>query len=167
MTYFAWAISNTKVCASCIWLHLISSHRCTKFINVIIWFFMNGASFMFQLLRGDFQVKTYTLFISMCILKNKCFNHYVRPAFCVRSVAPTVLVGSISFLYILSSNLKQYAECELQAKFQNLNFGNFLKLVTMTCLVSTWDLMWSTSMGYHGPAGVSQNAGILVVLVAN
>ena len=32
-------------------------------------------------------------------------------------------------------------------------------------LALTWDLMWIPSMGNHGAAGVSQNAGILVVLV--
>ena len=53
------------------------------------------------------------------ILVSLCLS--VRPASRVRSVAPTVLVGSISYLYILSSN-----------------FGNFLKFVTLT--LSCFDL---------------------------
>ena len=44
----------------------------------------------------------------------------VRPASRVRSVAPTVLVGSISHLYILSSNFRRCV-----AKFQNLSFWHF------------------------------------------
>ena len=42
-----------------------------------------------------------------------------RPASCVRSVAPTVLVGSISYLYILSSNFRRCVACNVFAKFQN------------------------------------------------
>ena len=63
------------------------------------------------------------------------FTPSVRPSLCpasrVRSVAPTVLDGSISYLYILSSNFRSI----------------------------------STIMGNHGVAGVSQNAGVLVVLI--
>ena len=44
----------------------------------------------------------------------------VHPASRVRSVAPTVLVGSISYLYILSSNFRRCVT--FIAKFQNLNF---------------------------------------------
>ena len=44
----------------------------------------------------------------------------VLPAFHVRSVAPTVLVGSISYLYILS-------HVKFIAKFRNLNFLQFFK----------------------------------------
>ena len=39
------------------------------------------------------------------------------------------------------------------AKFKIWIFGNFLKLVTLICLVLTWDLMRITSMGNHGAAG--------------
>ena len=60
----------------------------------------------------------------------------VRPASRVRSVAPTVLVGSISYLYILSSNFRRCVVCKVSGKI--------------------------TSMGQRGK---SQNAGVLVVLV--
>ena len=36
----------------------------------------------------------------------------LRPAFCVRSVMPTVQIVSISYLYILSSNLRRCVTCK-------------------------------------------------------
>ena len=41
----------------------------------------------------------------------------VRPASRVRSVAPTVLVGSISFLYLLSSEWRRCVACDVSCKF--------------------------------------------------
>ena len=41
----------------------------------------------------------------------------------------------------------------------------FLNLKLWLCLLLTWDLMWITSIGNHGAAGISQNAGVLVVQV--
>ena len=52
------------------------------------------------------------------------------PASCVRSVAPTVLVGSISYLYILSSDFRRCVACKVS--FKIWIFGNFLKCVTLT-----------------------------------
>ena len=60
----------------------------------------------------------------------------VRPAFRVRSVAPRVLVGSISYLYILSSNIIRCVACKVLCKI--LIFGNFFKFVTLT--LSSFDL---------------------------
>ena len=77
----------------------------------------------------------------------------VCPASRVHSVAPTVLVGSISYLCILS---QLQTVCRVQSFLQNFKigiFGNFFKFVTLTCVVWTWDLMWITSMGNHGVAG--------------
>ena len=56
----------------------------------------------------------------------------VCPASCVRSVAPTVLVGSISYLYILSSNFRRCVACKF-------SFGNFLEVVILT--LSCFDLV--------------------------
>ena len=44
------------------------------------------------------------------------FTPSVRPASCVRSVAPTVLVGSISYLCILSSNFRRFVVCRVECK---------------------------------------------------
>ena len=60
----------------------------------------------------------------------------VRPASRVRSVAPTVLVGSISYLYILSSNFRRCVVCKVSCKIWI--FGNFFKFVTLT--LSCFDL---------------------------
>ena len=48
----------------------------------------------------------------------------IRPASCVRSVAPTILVGSISYLYILSSNFIRCIVCKVSCKIWII--GNFL-----------------------------------------
>ena len=86
----------------------------------------------------------------------KCVTEYLWNL-SVRSVTPTVLVGSISYLYILSSNLRRCVACI---------FGNFLKFVTLT--LSCFDLgsdCESLVWVIMGQRRVSQNAGILVVLV--
>ena len=44
------------------------------------------------------------------------------PACRVRSVAPTVLVGSISYLYILSSNFRRCVACIVFSKISKLEF---------------------------------------------
>ena len=46
----------------------------------------------------------------------------VRPASRVRSVAPTVLVGSISYLYILSSNFRRCVACKVSCKISKFGF---------------------------------------------
>ena len=58
------------------------------------------------------------------------------PASCVRSVAPTCLVGSISYLHILSSDFRRCVACKVS--FKIWIFGNFLKCVTLT--LSYFDL---------------------------
>ena len=63
----------------------------------------------------------------------------VRLAFRDRSVAPTVLVGSISYLYILSSNLRRCVMCTVSCKIAKFQFlAIFLKFVTLT--LSSFDL---------------------------
>ena len=92
----------------------------------------------------------------------------VRPAFRVRSVAPTVLVGSISYLDVLSRHFRRCAMYKVFAKIKNFNFWQFFQICNFDLsFVLTWDLMWITSMGNHGAVGVggwwlSQNAGVLV-----
>ena len=62
--------------------------------------------------------------------------HLVRLSVCgqnrVRSVYSTILIGSISYLHILSSNFRRCVACN--ARF----FGKFLKFVTLT--LSPFDL---------------------------
>ena len=92
--------------------------------------------------------------------------HLVRPSVCpsvrlsvcgqnrVRTVSSIIiLIGSISYLRILSSNFRRCVTCKVYFLF----FFN--------CLLLTWDPMWPNSMGNHEAAGYPQNAGVLVVLV--
>ena len=46
----------------------------------------------------------------------------VRPTSCVRSVAPTVLVGSISYLYLLSCNFRRCVACKFSCKISKFEF---------------------------------------------
>ena len=50
---------------------------------------------------------------------------FVRPASPVRSVAPTVLDGSIPSLYILSSNFRMCVACKVSCKIWNFEFLTF------------------------------------------
>ena len=87
----------------------------------------------------------------------------VRPASRVRSVVPTVLVGSISYLYILSSNFTRCVVCKVFCKiwqfFKTCNFDCVLFWLGIWCESLVWVIM--------GRRGVSQNASALVVLVVS
>ena len=62
-----------------------------------------------------------------------------RPASCVCSVAPKVLVGSISYLCILLSNFRRCVACKISCKIIKFEFlAIFLKFVTLT--LSCFDL---------------------------
>ena len=50
------------------------------------------------------------------------FTPSVRPSSRVRSVAPTVLVGSISYLYILSSNFRRCVGYKVACKISKYEF---------------------------------------------
>ena len=96
--------------------------------------------------------------------------HSVRPsvrlASRVRSVAHTVLVGSSSYLCIFSNNCDRCVVCKVVCYISKFEFLTiFYNVYLWLSLVLTLDLMWITSMGNHGTAGLSQNAGVLVVLL--
>ena len=87
----------------------------------------------------------------------------IRPTSRVHSVASTVLVGSISYLYILSSNFSvSYAK--FLAKFQNLKFCQFFTICNFDFVF--WLGIWCESLVWviRGLRGVSQNAGVLVLM---
>ena len=90
----------------------------------------------------------------------------VRPSSRVRSVTPTVLVGSISYLYILSSNFRRCVECNVFCKISRFEFLAIFKICNFD-FVLFWLGIWCESLVWviMGWQGVSQNAGILVVLV--
>ena len=52
----------------------------------------------------------------------------VCPASCVRSVAPTVLVGSFSYVYILSSNFRRCVAWKVYCKILKFEFWAIFKI---------------------------------------
>ena len=68
----------------------------------------------------------------------------VRPASRVHSVAPTVLVGAISYLYISSSNSRRCVMCKVQ-NFKIWIFGNFFKVCNFDFLLF-WLGIWCESL---------------------
>ena len=81
----------------------------------------------------------------------------------VRSASSTILIGSISYLHILSNNFRRCVVCNGCFKIQKLEIlTNSLNLWLWLSLLLTWDPIWLNGMGNHEMA---QNAGVLVVLV--
>ena len=90
------------------------------------------------------------------------------PTSSVRPVAPTVLIGYFSYLYILSRNITRCVICNVSCKFKNLNFSHFLKIcyydfVFFWLGIGCESLAW-VIMGWQG---VSKNSGILVVPISS
>ena len=88
----------------------------------------------------------------------------VRPSR-IRSVAPTVLIGSNSYLYILLSNFRRCVACKVSCPISKFEFWHFFKMCNfdfVLFLLGVWceSLVWVIM----GRRRVSQNAGILVVL---
>ena len=79
----------------------------------------------------------------------------------VRSVSSTILVGSISYLHILSSNFRRCVARKIW------NFGKYFKFLTLT--LSCFDLRSNMNqLGNHGAVGrYPQNTDVLVVLVGS
>ena len=75
-------------------------------------------------------------FHSICPSFHPSIHPSVCPASSVHSVAPIVLFGSISYLYILFSNFSRCVACKVSCKISK--FGNFFKSVTL--ILSCFDL---------------------------
>ena len=113
----------------------------------------------------------FILYLHLCVSPSVCPSicpsvPYPMSTSHVHSVAPTVLVGSILYLYILSSEFRRCVACRVSCKvwkyeflpiFQNRNFDFVLFWLGIWCESLVWVIM--------GWWGGSQNAGILVVLV--
>ena len=94
-------------------------------LSLLVWLILyNGVSLLYNERVGGYIGFTPSIRLS------------VRPALCVCSVAPRVLVGSTSYLYILSNNIRKCAACKVSCKISI--FGNFFKFVTFT--LSSFDL---------------------------
>ena len=93
-------------------------------------------------------------FHSVCL--TVCLS--VRPASHVCSVVTTVLVGSILYYKSYQATSEEGVACKVSCKISKFEFFKICNFVL------TWDLIWITSMANQGQ-GVSQNTGILVVVV--
>ena len=77
----------------------------------------------------------------------------------VRSGSSTILVGSISYLHILSSNFRRCVACNACFKI----FGEFFKFVILTLSSSDLGSNMTQWNGWSwGGEGYPQNAGVLV-----
>ena len=96
--------------------------------------------------------------------------HLVRLSVCgqnrVRSVSSTILIGSISYLHILSSNFRRCVVCNVCFKIQK--FWRILEICNFD-LVFFWLGIQYDSMVWviMRRRGYPQNAGVLVVLVSS
>ena len=84
------------------WIHELFAHKLTVWI-------------LFEFMR---YILTKNVNYTTKLLGVYWFQS-VRPASRVRSVAPTVLVGSISYLYILSISFRRCVTCKVSSKIQN------------------------------------------------
>ena len=72
----------------------------------------------------------------------------------VRSVSSTILIGSISYLHILSSNFRRCVACNARFKIQKFEIlAIFWNLQLWLCHLLTWDPIWLNGMGNHEAAG--------------
>ena len=84
----------------------------------------------------------------------------------IMSALYLLLVGSISYLHILSSNFRRCVMCKVCFKIQKfVILANSLNLWLWLCLLLTWDPIWLNSMVIMRQRGYPQNAGVLVALV--
>ena len=72
----------------------------------------------------------------------------------VRSVSSTILIRSIAYMHILSSNFRRCVACNDCFKIM----ANSLNLWFSLCLLLTWDPIWLNGMGNH-EAAVSLERG--------
>ena len=107
-------------------------------------------SFLYPLLQRSWKggYTGFSLYVCPSVHLSVCLSVCGRNR---NSVSSTILVGSISYLHILSSNLRRCVACNACFK---INFGEFFKLVTLTLsFFLTWDPIWLNSTGNHEAVG--------------
>ena len=106
---------------------------------------------------------TYSWYEQYCRYYTPRFNevergvywyHLVRLSVCgqnrVRSVSSWILIGSSSYLRILSSNFRRCVACNARFKIKQFEIlANFLNLWLWLCLLLTWDPIWLNGIGNH------------------
>ena len=80
----------------------------------------------------------------------------------IRFASSTILAGSISFIYTTYQATSKNVSCvTVFTKFQNLNFWQFFKFVTLTLSWNERDPIWIDSKGNYGAGGGGGGGGIL------
>ena len=83
----------------------------------------------------------------------------ICPASLVHSAAPTVLVGSISYIYILSNNFWRCVMYQVSRKLSKFEFfGNFFNMCNLLDFVLFWLGIWCQSLVWviMGRRGISE-----------
>ena len=90
----------------------------------------------------------------------------------VLSVFSAILIGSISYLHILSSNFRECVACNVCSKIKkNWSLGEFCKFSTLIFILFWLGIQYESVVcvimrgGGGGGGGYPQNVGIVVVLV--
>ena len=93
----------------------------------------------------------FTLSVRLSVRLSVCGQNRVR------SVSSTLLIGSISYLHILSSNFRRRrVTCKDFIKIKkNISFGKLFKFVSLTLSCFDLGILYElvNSMGNHGAAG--------------
>ena len=106
-------------------LHIISRHYKKSLLRSPIYLGYEELSMdtSYPIWRRQERRSKYAVQLASWQLRSNSPKTSVRPASCVRSVAPTVLVGSISYLlYILSSNFRRCVACKVSCKISKFEF---------------------------------------------
>ena len=140
--------------------HIYTSYQTTSEVLV-------GSMSYLYILSSNFRSSGWIHVIFIHLIK-QLQKFWLDPCHIYTSYQATseVLVGSMSYLYILSSNFRRCVACKVSAKFKNSNFWQFFKIgnfdfvlfwLGIRCESLVWVIM--------GRRGVSQNVSVLVVLV--
>ena len=78
----------------------------------------------------------------------------------LRSVSSTILIGSISYLHILSSTFRRCVACN--ARFKNLKFWRIFKLCNFDFVFFWLGIQYDSMVWVIMRRGYPQNAGVLV-----
>ena len=114
VSYYAWTcylIFNSLVCDDAIWYH----GTCPSWVLVMACYLMALNHYTLcttKLLRGEGVLVSLRLSVrpSICLASRVC------------SIVSTVLFGSISCLYILSSNFRRCVTCKVSCKISKVEF---------------------------------------------
>ena len=135
---FSFKKMHLKMCGKCRpFCPGINVSRVTIYLvtNEVIWgFIITPAS---TKLKGGRVCWFHLVHLSVCRYVRPSVRLSIRPSVClsvdrngVRSVSSTILIRSISYLHILSSNFKRCVTCNIC--FKIMYFGKFFKFVTLT-----------------------------------